>query len=509
MSDSDFILSLDIGTSAAKAVLFDTNLQQIAITRRHYPLHTPRRGWSEQEPEAVFEAVVGALQEIAQSVPEGGRVSGVSFSSQLYSLLAVDADGRALTNSLTWSDTRSAEIVQWISQHPEAPGIYRRTGCPIDALYPLAKIQWLKANLDLPKSVRFISIKEYVLFGLIGQWVVDWSIASATGLFDIKEHRWDETALSLLGITPAHLSELVSPRRVFTRWNKEIVERIGLLPDTPLVIGGGDGPLASIGVGAYRPDTLAVNVGASAAARLIIPEARVDPEGRLWTYAVDKDLWVTGGMVSSGGIVYDWALRNFFSGLEETEGNGVIQRVREYADRLASAVPPGAEDLIFIPYLGGEQCPAWRPHTRGSFFGLDFRHHRGHLVRAVLEGITRSIYRIAESIQSTLNVQLGEIRVTGGLTSSPLWLQMAADMFGIPIAVPETAEGSARGAAMLALVSLGLRSGLEDFADLAFVQKRIHPREEIHTYYQGQYQQFQKLLDCARGSSPCSRDQRA
>ncbi len=492
MSVSDFILSVDIGTSATKAILFDPDLDQVAMVRKPYPIHAPHRGWSEQEPEVIFEAVLGALQEITNSLPGGSRVWGVSFSSQLYSVLAVDTEGEALTNSLTWSDTRSAEIAQAISQRPEAQGIYQRTGCPIDAIYPLAKIQWLKENFELPENTKFISIKEYVLFRLIGQWVTDWSIASATGLFDIKEHRWDEAALSLLGITPANLSELVPPRHIFTRWNREIIDLTGLPPDTPLVIGGGDGPLASVGVGAYSSDTLAVNVGTSAAARAIISEAAVDPEGRLWTFVVDEDLWVIGGIVSSGGIVYEWFLQNFFSGIEETED------VHEYADRIASDVPPGAENLIFIPYLGGEQCPAWHPHTRGSFFGLDFRHTRGHLVRAVLEGITRSIYRVSESIQSMLKSEFNEIRVTGGLTSSPLWLQIAADMFGAPIAVPESAEGSARGAAMLAAVSLGLRANLEDFAELVVSQERVHPREEVHAYYQQQYQKFQKLLDCTR-----------
>ena len=494
----DFVLSVDIGTSATKAVLFDTDVQQIAIVRKHYPIHAPHKGWSEQEPKVIFDAVLEALEELVPSVPVGGRILGVAFSCQLHSLLAVDVDGNALTNSLTWSDTRSAGIAQWISQRPEAQGIYRRTGCPIDALYPLAKIRWIEENVELPENIKFVSIKEYVIFRLIGQWVVDWSIASAMGLFDIQELYWDKTALSLLGIAPANLSELAPPSRVFTKWNKEIADHIGLAPDTPLIIGGGDGPLASVGVEAYSSDTLAVNVGTSAAARLIISEAKIDPEGRLWTYVLDKDLWVTGGMISSGGIVYDWALRNFFSGTQETEGDSFTRHVHECADKLASAVPPGAEGLIFIPYLGGEQCPGWRPQTRGSFFGLDLRHSRGHFVRAVLEGITRSIYRISDSIQSMLNSQFSEIRVTGGLTSSPVWVQIAADMLGTPIVVPESVEGSARGAAMLAMVSLGLRDHIRDFADLIAVQKRVHPREEVHAYYQAQYRVFKELLDFSR-----------
>jgi gluconokinase len=500
MSVRDFILSVDIGTSATKAVLFDTGLSQVAMARRTYPIHAPHRGWSEQEPEVILDAVVGAVREMTSSLGERTRVLGVSFSSQLASVIAVDSDGKALTNSLTWSDTRSAEVAPSISQDPAAQGIYRRTGCPIDAMYPLAKIRWLKQNVELPGNTRFISIKEYVIFRLVGQWVVDWSIASATGLFDIEKHHWDETALSLLDLTPANLSELVPPRWVFTKWNNGITDLMGLPPDTQLVIGGGDGPLASIGVGAYNSNNLAVNVGTSAAARSTISEAEVDPKGRLWTYVVDEDLWVIGGVVSSGGIVYEWLLKNLFSGTEEAKYDVLTRHVHEYADRLASAVPPGAENLIFIPYLGGELSPDWHPHTRGSFFGLDLVHNRGHLVRAVLEGITRSIYRVSESIQSLLNGPFSEVRVTGGLTTSPTWLQIAADMLGAPILVPESAEGSARGAAMLAMIALGLRSDIEDFADLMVSRRRVDPREEIHAFYEKQYQKFQELLEYARGS---------
>jgi glycerol kinase len=138
------ILAVDIGTSATKAVLFDTDANQVAIVRKYYPLLAPSKGWSEQEPDVIFNAVLEALREIIQSLPTGGCIQGLAFSSQLYSVLAVDFEGNPLTNSLTWSDTRSSEFSSSISQHPEAAGIYQRTGCPIDAIYPLSKIQWLK-----------------------------------------------------------------------------------------------------------------------------------------------------------------------------------------------------------------------------------------------------------------------------------------------------------------------------------------------------------------------------
>lgn len=495
MVPHDCILAVDIGTSATKAVLFTTDLQQIAIARKPHPIHAPSSGWSEQGPEVIFQAVVEAIREITQALPEGTHLRAVSLSSQLYSVLATSADGRPLTNSLTGSDTRSARIAQHIRQRPDAQGIYQRTGCPLDAIYPLAKIRWLQEHHRLPADAKFVSIKEYVLHRLLGRFVVDWSVASATGLLDIRQRRWDDAALSLAGITPAHLSELRPPRHTFTDWKAEILDVTGLPPRTPLVIGGGDGPLASLGVGAFRSDILAVNVGTSAAARATISEARVDPLGRLWTYVVDEDLWVIGGVTSSGGGVYEWFLKNFLAESHSSIDSEASPRLE--AERIAASIPPGADGLVFVPYLGGEQCPDWLPYVRGGFFGIDFRHTRAHFARAVLEGITYSIYRITDSVRSVLDEAPLEIRVTGGLASSPLWQQMAADVFGVSIVVPKSVEGSARGAAMLALLALGLRSDLEDLADLPLASQRIDPREDVHAGYQKHYQDFLRILNSA------------
>jgi len=500
MSESDLILAVDIGTGATKAVLFDSQLQQIALLRKHYPILVPSKGWGEQEPETIFQAVLAAIRDSLANVPAGYQIRAIVFSSQLYSVLAVGLDGQPLTNSIPWSDTRCAEIVQQIRQHPDAGLIHQHTGCPIASIYPLAKIRWIKENLRLPQEVRFITIKEYILYRLTGRFVVDWAMASATGLFNIHLKQWDELALSLLGITAANLSPSVSPRTILDHWNEDVRKSAGIPYGMPLVIGGGDGQLASLGVGAATSNALAVNVGTSAAARAVIGQPQVDPQGRLWTYIADDDLFVIGGMVSSGGIVFEWFLNNFFSG-QETLGDGNIdQELYTYVDRLASDIPPGAEGLLFIPYLSGAQAPDWSPLTRGSFTGLDLRHQRGHFTRAVLEGITRSVYRISETIESLQDRHFEEVYVTGGLTASKVWLQIAADMFNAVIAVPETAEGSARGAAMLAMISLGMRSGLEDFQGLFVPSQRILPDETASRVYQEQHRRFLHILAQIRGS---------
>ncbi len=499
MDPGDLILAVDIGTGATKAVLFDALLKPVNIVRKHYPVLIPLKGWSEQEPETIYEAVLAAIRQSLSSVPESYRVRAIAFSSQLYSILAVGADDSALTNSITWSDTRSSEIAWSLRQNLDTSQISQRTGCPIDSVFPLAKIIWLRENLPLPQDVRFVSIKEYILHRLTGQWVVDWGIASATGMFNIHTQEWDTGCLELPGIRVENLSRPVSPRTVLKIQSPEARDRAGISADIPLVIGGGDGQLASLSIAGESSDALAVNVGTSAAARALVRQPSVDPRGHLWTYVADEGLWVMGGMVSSGGIVFEWFLNNFVSLENSSNDEGISPDLYAAIDQAAAAIPPGAEDLLFIPYLSGAQAPDWRPHMRGSFSGIDLKHTRGHFSRAVLEGIARSIHRIAESIETSLDRHFTEVYVTGGLTASAVWLQIAASMFGSVIIVPETSEGSARGAAMLAMISLGMKSGIQDFQGLSKPIQRIPPDENAWMIYQQQKQRFSMILNNAIG----------
>ena len=496
---NELILSVDIGTGATKAVLFDAKLQQKAIGRAFYSIFAPQRGWSEQDPEEIFLGVQLAIDGALKTIPKGDHLAGIVFSSQMYSVLAVDPNGTPLTRSLTWSDTRSAAIAQEFRQNPHINRIFQKTGCPIDAIYPLSKIKWLQQTFDLPSNSRFISIKEYVIFRLTGLFLVDWSIASSSGLMDIRQHTWDPDALSLTGLKPDQLSELTSPRFIIKDWLIKDSAIGSIPPGTPLIIGAGDGPLASLGVGALASHTLAVNVGTSTAARCIVQHPIVDSNGRLWTYVLDEGYWVIGGISSSGGIVYDWFLKQFCSSPIHSETNS-LEAERSAIEKLAADAPPAADGLIFIPYLGGEQCPDWQPYTRGNFSGLDFMHTRGHLARAVLEGITRSIFRIAQTIQEEQGSTFKEARVTGGMAASSIWLQIAADMFGIPVVAPDSSEGSARGAAIIGWNALGCYISLEDFDPKSLPAKKIEPRQDIHSVYQEQYQHFLEILKSARST---------
>ncbi len=478
---SKVILSVDLGTSAVKAVLFDAAMRIVGLARRPYPLIIPQSGWNEQEPETVLTCTAEAISEIIP-LCEGNDLLGVVLSCQMASILAVNGHGQPVTRVITWSDTRSRRFSELIKKDPRADQVYRKTCCPLEAIYPLSKIRWMVENHLTQPDTRFISVKDYLIFHLTGQFITDWSMASSTGLMDIREHHWNSDALSLAGIASENLPEIDSTRATITLQDSEYLRKTGIPVGTSLVLGAGDAPLSSLGVGAMDPGTLVVNVGTSTAARKMVDRARPDDKQQLWTYVLDETHLVTGGMSSSGGMIYDWFKNQF---LVSAEMDVFIE-----LEKQALSIPPGSEGLIFIPYLAGEQCPAWRAETRGGFHGLDILHGRGHMTRAVLEGITFSIFRIIETIQSVHETPIQEIRVTGGLAASVLWKQIAADVFGQPLVVSKSNEGSARGGAIFGLNALGYLDSLDDVLKFPIEGEDVLPNVENHYRYMEEYQQF-------------------
>lgn len=475
------LLAVDIGTSAARALVFDRKANLISQVRKPYPMLFPQPDWNEQDPDTITNAVIEALRESVMALPADGHLEGVVFCSQFYSILALSKDGIPLSNSLTWGDTRSADLAASLRKRFASNTLMARTGCPLQPLYPMSKIRWLKENLTLPDTVKFVSIKDYVLLRLTGQLLADWSTASASGLLDITRHEWDDEALSICQITPDHLPELASPRHIITQWLPDISKYIGLPSHTPLIIGAGDAPLANIGVGAITPDTLAVNVGTSAAARVLISKPQIDATGRLWTYVADVDKWIMGGIIGGGGTVYDWLLSKLlFSGQQQDY---------EEADRLSESVAPGADGLFFIPYFSGEQSPGWNPNAKGLLYGMTLQHEARHSIRAALEGITFALFRVARTIEEVRHTPAKKIYVTGGLTTSRVWLQIITHIFGASVVIPQSSESSARGAAILGWLALGQAKDYAEF-HASEAEPVLSPDSELHAYYQQKYEAF-------------------
>jgi gluconokinase len=484
-------------------MLYDENGDARFGTGARLPMDTPRRGWAQQDPDEIVRAAEEAIHTALVEVHEGESIVAVSFSAQMYSIMAVDRSGTPLTASIPWADTRAAVEADTLRADSGAPELCAATGCPIQAAYPLAKIRWLRANADLPDDAVYISIKDYVVAKLTGHLLADWSTSSASGLLDVHTRTWSVAALEAAGVSEANLPTLAAPRTLLTMSDSGSLSGLGLPAGTSIVLGAGDAPLSSLGGGAVRPDILTVNIGTSAAARRMTAEPTIDATGGLWTYVAPEDRWVTGGIIGSAGSVYDWVVE---LAIPRTQS-----RADAYAQagELAGSIPPGADGLMFAPYFVGRQSPDWQASARGAILGLTLHHRPAHLVRAAIEGIVFALQRVRVAIEALDGApSLREVVMTGGVTTSPLVRQITADILGLPIIDTAGHEGSARGAAILAWVALGAERDIDTFdqswlADAA----RIVPSDDAHEIYRSLFEVFVDVTNRA-GSIPHTKETR-
>ena len=311
--------------------------------------------------------------------------------------------------------------------------------------------------------------------------LIDYSMASATGLFNMNTFDWDEEALALAGVDKKQLSKIVPPTEILTGINKDIANEMGISSDMPFVIGSADGQLANLGSGAISPGEVAISAGTSGAIRQMINGFEVSENQETFCYAFTRDLSIIGGPTNNGGIALQWLK-------ELIEYEGSFDELTAEAEQVA----PGAEGLLFLPYINGERAPIWNQEAKGNFFGLSITHKKEHLVRAVLEGITYNLYHIGKALER----QAGEpekIFVNGGLARSPLWVQMLADVFGKEVYLSESHHSAAWGAAWTALVAIGKVDSFEEIKQNIPIEAIIKPNQHNHEIYAQAFGKYEKI----------------
>jgi gluconokinase len=355
---------------------------------------------------------------------------------------------------------------------------------------PLTKLLWIKETMpDLfARAFKFVSIKEYVIFHLFGQWVVDVSVASASGMLSLNTGDWDEGALRLAGVETSRLSQPVPCTYTLRGLRSDFAERMGIDPATPFAIGGSDGALANMGVGATRQGELAVTIGTSGAARMIVDKGLTDTAHRTFCYTIDGKRRLIGGPTNNGGIVLRWIRDRWGYDQEGLSGDLIYERMTVEA----AAVPAGAEGLIFLPYLLGERAPIWNSNAKGTMYGLTLQHGREHMVRAAMEGVTMGVASVAK-VLAELTGSAQSIRASGGFAASPLWLQMLADIMDAEVEVPDVHEASALGAAILALCAIGELNDWTDMKDNIRITDRYFPNPELRSIYSELFERFISL----------------
>ena len=480
----EYMIGVDIGTTSTKSVLYDMKGKVIAYANSGYQLYQDIPDMAEEDPDDIFDAVIEVLgQVLRKGKVKSGEVKGISFSSAMHSLILMDKNDQPLTRAITWADNRAAKYSEELKENGVGAQIYAKTGTPIHPMAPLSKILWLRNEQPelFNKTKKFIDLKSYVFFRLFGVYKMEYSIASATGMFNIFKLDWDQQALDLLKITRDQLPELVEPTDMIKNIDKKYGDLLGISADIPFVFGASDGVLSNLGVNAIDPGVVAVTIGTSGAVRVVVDKPVVDPNGKLFCYALTKDKWVVGGPVNNGGIVFRWVKDQLFAP-EKITAEQMQVSTYNILTQIAEKIPAGSDGLLFHPYLGGERAPIWNAYARGSFFGLTRKHTRAHMVRAALEGIVYNLYVVMLTIEGVAG-KPKSIQATGGFSRSSLWRQMLADIFEQDVTIPESFESSCLGAAVLGMYALGYIDDLSAVKDMIGVTDVHKPNKDNFEVY--------------------------
>ncbi len=483
-----YILGIDIGTSTTKAVAYTTTGKVIAhhsVASNH---STDRSGYHEADPRQLLDAVITVI--IDAVIQAGEAPAAISFSAAMHGIMAVDEQGVPLTDILTWADLRSNGYALKLRNSRTGKKLYERTGTPVHPMSPLCKLMWMKEQLPdvFERAHKFISIKEYIFFHFFGEFIVDHSIASATGLFDIYTLKWNAAALHTAGISDKKLSRHVSSSYIIRGLKNEYPVRLNIHRETPFVIGGSDGCLAHLGSNALQQGAVSLTIGTSGAVRMMMSTPVRDPEQRLFNYLLSDGLYIAGGPVNNGGNVVQWFINNM-SGKSPDSGYGFDWFIGE-----AMKMEPGSGGLIFLPYIYGERAPVWDAEARGIFYGIDGRHRQEHFMRAILEGISFALRGILETLEELI-VPATAIYVSGGFIQSKPWVQLLADVLGKKLLVTGSEDASAAGAAIIGMSALGWITSITEAGSFFTIGEVYEPDLRKHELYKENYHVYGQLYD--------------
>lgn len=476
-----FVLALDIGTSSARALLFDRRGRALNDTEAQiaYDLTTTPDGGAEVDPVQLFDLVVESIDRVmAAPGAQSAQICGVGISCFWHSLMGVDAGGAPTTPVLLWADTRSAREVEELRAAYDQREVHQRTGCVIHSSYWPAKLRWLQHQSPevVTNTARWCAFSDYLLRRLTGAEMTSVSMASGTGLLDFRAGVWDPLAIDMAGIAGDSLPRIAGQGEYVTALLPEFAERWPQLASVPWLPGLGDGACANVGTGAVGNDRIALSLGTSGAMRIVLDrEVGSDltiPE-ELWAYRLDHQRVVLGAAISNGGKVLAWL--NELLGVE-FDGPELAK---------AAELEPDSHGLTILPFLAGERSPIWNDRASAVIAGLTLSTGRPELLRAGMESVSLRLARLYEGLKRV--VADGHLIVGNGaaILGSPTWLQITADALRhAVIALPPSEESSARGAAIVAMLNVGAIDGLRDVDDPAAGAEEIEPDADGAAAYQ-------------------------
>ncbi len=482
-----FWLGIDIGTGGTRALLIDEKgTVKHACTAAHEEMRMERALWAEQRPENWWDAARNAIRQVMRDAnAEGADIAGIGLSGQMHGLTILDESDQVIRPALIWCDQRSQAQVDWINRTATRETVLECTANPVLTGFTLPKLLWVRDNE--PRSyerIRHLLLpKDYIRFQLTGEYASDVSDASGTALFDVARRRWSQPLAAKLDIDRSILPYVYESPDISGRVTERAAAETGLAAGTPVVGGAGDQAASAVGNGIVEPGAVSCTIGTSGVVFAYTDKPVYDPEGRVHTFChAVPGAWHVMGVTQGAGLSLQW-FRN-----QLAPGSSYDELTSE-----AATSPCGAQGLYWMPYLMGERTPHLDPYARGGWVGITAKHTRADMIRSLLEGVSFSLKDCLDIVQH-MGAPVEAVRVSGGGARSAFWRQMLADIFAKPVVTLATQEGSAYGAALLALVGTRVYATVPE-ACTAVVREtgRVHCRHFESQKYARGHQVFTAL----------------
>lgn len=492
----NYLIGIDVGTSATKTVLFDEKGSVIAFESKEYPLYQPKNGWAEQNPEDWKDATLETLKKVIRiSGVKAERIKGIGLSGQMHGLVMLDKNGEVIRPSIIWCDQRTGAEVEDLNRIIGRERLIEITANPALTGWTAAKILWIKKNEpDNYKKCKHILLpKDYIRYVLTGEFATEVSDASGMQLLDVPNRCWSDEVLQKLNIDKALLGKVYESYEITGYILPQVAEITGLTKETAVVGGGGDNAAAAVGTGIVRDGTAFTTIGTSGVVYAHSSKLTIDPKGRVHTCcSAVPGAWHVMGVTQAAGLSLKWFKDNFCQDYiweAEKQGMGIY----DLLDKYVTDTKIGGDKLIYLPYLMGERTPHLDPHCRGVFFGLSAIHTKPDMIRSIMEGVSFSLNDCNHILQE-MGIYVEEMMACGGGGKSSVWRQMLADMYQCRVKTVKQEEGPALGAAILAGVGTGMFESVEKACYLLIEEDKsnILIKENAEKYEQ-LYEIYKKL----------------
>lgn len=474
-------IGIDLGTSAVKLLLMDSNGKIQNIVSKEYPLYFPHPGWSEQKPEDWLEQTYEGIRELLDGADKS-QVAGISFGGQMHGLVILDKEDKVIRPAILWNDGRTTEETEYLNTVIGKDKLSEYTANIAFAGFTAPKILWVKKNEpeNFDRIEKIMLPKDYIAYKLTGVHCTDVSDASGMLLFDVKNRKWSKEMCDICGIRESQLAKCFESYEAVGCVLPEVADALGIPHNVVVAAGAGDNAAAAVGTGTVGDNMCNISLGTSGTIFISSKNFGVDKYNALHSFAhADGKYHLMGCMLSAASCNKWW--------MDEIIGT------KDYAAEQKQIEKLGENHVFFLPYLMGERSPHNNPDARATFIGMTMDTTRADMTQAVLEGVGFAL-RDSLEVAKSLGIRLERTKICGGGAKSPLWKKMIANILNLKVDVIESEEGPALGGAMLAAVACGEYGSVEEIAGkIVKVIDTVEPEPELVAKYDARYAQFKEI----------------